>query len=156
MRLRNVRGAFTSASQLGGCMCVYVKVVTKWTKQPSTWEPVRFSFGLGGCFQICSRTGLGGSVDLEPLGNVTPTRYSAQFQLFINILEKVWTLTCQHGLRWQSWEERIRGWEDLAGGKVPRISPQDWVLYLLLFSIISISSIASNISSKSTPGQIPP
>lgn len=94
MRLRNVRGAFTSASQLGGCMCVYVKVVTKWTKQPSTWEPVRFSFGLGGCFQICSRTGLGGSVDLEPLGNLTPTRYPAQFQLFINILEKVWTLTC--------------------------------------------------------------
>ena len=33
-------------------------------------------------------------MDLKPLGNLRPTQYSAQFQLFINILEKVWSLTC--------------------------------------------------------------
>ena len=32
-------------------------------------------------------------MDLEPLGNPRPTLFSAQFQLFINILEKIWFLT---------------------------------------------------------------
>ena len=33
-------------------------------------------------------------MDLEALGNPRPTLYSTQFHLFINILEKVWFLTC--------------------------------------------------------------
>lgn len=78
----------------GARVCMCVKVMTSGLKPSSTWEPARFSFGLGACFQICSRTGLGGPVDLEALGNPRPTLYSTQFHLFINILEKVWFLTC--------------------------------------------------------------